>query len=125
MKIGPLNPEKESPEMAGSRKRLEQQKEELIAARAEIGRLADLARKQDRVELGRPVASQETGDIYSRREIENRSNETGTKDKTTLNEQRRQEIRGKIESGFYDSDEVKSSIINRMLGLDETNPTEE
>lgn len=125
MKIGPAYPEKESPDMAGSRSRLEKQKEDLISARAEIGRLADLARRKDRVELGRVNRTEGSSDIYSRRELEKTSGKADNKESATLSEQRRQAILERIESGFYDSDEVKSRIIDKMLGDKDANSIEE
>lgn len=122
MKIGPYNPEKDSPEMAGSQNKLEKLNDERISTRAEIGRLADMARKGDSVVLSSTREANQTDEIYSKRQIEEtyESNESGR-----LNEQRRQKILDKIERGFYDSDEVKSRIIDKMLGNEDENSIEE
>jgi hypothetical protein len=122
MKIGPYNPEKDSPAMAGSQNRLEKLNDEQISTRAEIGRLADLARQTDRVELSSARETDRNDDIYSKRQIEEtfENNESGS-----LSERRRQEILDRIERGFYNSDEVKSRIIDVMLGKEDEKSIEE
>ena len=122
MKIGPYNPEKESPEMAGSQKRLEKLNDEQVATRAEIGRLADLARQRDSLVLSRADQVDRTDDIYSKRQIEATYENS---DSGRLSETRRQEILDKIERGYYNSDEVKSRIIDKMLGNEDANSIEE